>query len=171
MKIEQFNEALKVIPNGANIMVEWERPVKVKKAYTGLPLTKRTLMLCRIAVKYDNILEVKHGRVDGSLPAENAGLKGYEWVNYPTTLRHLKSGTLAVRLESGTFDNVKTVTQYFLNGQEVPKENYEHTMIASEKRPPKEGHLTFNVRVEYLRKLHTVTADEVEEEMAPEPIT
>ena len=64
---------------GACLWVEWTRPVALRAAYKGMPLTKSTRMLCRLAVDYDKKEETIRGRENGSLPAVNAGLKGFIW--------------------------------------------------------------------------------------------
>jgi hypothetical protein len=163
MTEQEIKAAIEATPKGANIMVEWERPVKVRAAYKGLPLTKRTKMLCRIGVAYDNKASVIEGRDNGDLPAENAGLKGFEWEQYPTLLRAEKTGLLYIRLEAGTFKNVQTIVQYFLDGQEVKKADYEHTMLSNETQTREDFAGTFNCKVETIRYIQDFKAEAVEE--------
>jgi len=126
-------------------------------------LTKRTKMLCRIGVAYDNKAAVIEGRDNGDLPAENAGLNGFEWEQYPTILKAIKTGLLYIRLEKGTFKNVQTVVQYFLDGQEVKKADYEHTMLASETTEREDFAGTFNCKIETIRYIQDFKAETVEE--------
>lgn len=154
MTDEQIKQVIKETPKGANIWVEWERSVKFKKAYDGLPMTKRTRMLCRIGINYDNKAEVKDGRANGELPAQNAGLRGFEWDTFPTLLKATKTGLLYIRLESGTFCAPTTTEFRLATGEVVVKADYEHAMLASEKRPAKEGDLTFNCKAETILRIH-----------------
>lgn len=164
MTNEELKQALDGTQNGANYIASWERPCKLRKAFGTMPLTKRTVMLVRVGVQYDAIKVVQEGREDGTLPAENAGLKGWEWINYPLTIKNLRNGKPYLRMESGTF-NVKAEVKYFLDGQEIAFEDYKHTMLASEYPKPKKDHLTFNVPVDAILSIHKYVAakNEVEE--------
>jgi hypothetical protein len=153
MTNDQIKAAIGACPKGANVIVEWERPVSLRAAYDGMPLTKRTKMLCRLGVAYDHKETTKEGRANGDLPAENAGLKGFEWQEYPILLRAVKTGLLYIRLEMGTFKNVKTVTKFLLDGQEVAKDDYIHAMLSSETAPRKFSG-TFNCKVESITRIH-----------------
>ena len=95
---EDFAKALITsVPKGANVHAQWERPMKVRAAYKGIPLTKKTTMVVRL-VEYDSKEAVKQARMNGTLPAENAGVLGMEWVQYPYLLRGIKSGKLLIRI-------------------------------------------------------------------------
>jgi hypothetical protein len=166
MTDEQLAEALKDLPKGANVLVTWKRPVKLKKAYRNMPFTKLTTMLCRIGVSYDNIQQVQDKRESGELPAANAGLKGFEWIEAPMTLRHIKNGKTYLRLESGTFKSKAKVT-YEIDGQIVDFANWDHAIMASERpKEKKEGNLTFNVGAENILAIHnySIEVDETETE-------
>jgi hypothetical protein len=159
MTEEQLKEALKDLPKGANVKVTWERPVKLKKAFQNMPFTKKTTMLCRIGVAYDNIKQVQEKRDSGELPAVNAGLKGFVWIDAPMTLRHIKNGKCYLRLESGTFAS-KAEVEYKIDGQIVDFANWQHAILASEKpKPKKEGNLTFNVAAENLLIIHNYSIE------------
>jgi hypothetical protein len=154
MTLAEIRAIIAVTPKGANIWAIWERPVKLRVAYKGMPLTKRTKMLVRIAVDYDRKDDVIEGRANGDLPAENAGLKGVTWIDFPTILQAVKTGKYQLRLEVGTFNNAKTVVQYFLDGQEVKKEDYEHTMLANETAKREDFAGTFNIDIDNIRQIH-----------------
>jgi hypothetical protein len=153
MTLEQLRAVISAVPKGANIVVEWERPVKLRKAYATMPMTKHSKMLCRIGVDYDHKQPTKDGRADGSLPAENAGLNGMTWVDFPTILQSNKTGKYYLRLEAGTFGNVKTETEFRLDGQPVEKADWAHTMLASESTPSKRFG-TFNIGAETILRIH-----------------
>jgi hypothetical protein len=168
----ELRAAIGACPKGANVYVEWERPVKLRTAYKGMPMTKFTRMLCRLGCDYDKIKETQDKRESGELPAQNAGLRGMEWDTFPTILKSIKTGALYLRLESGTF-NVKAEREYRLDGQVVEFEAHKHQMLASEYPKPKDGHLTFNVNASQIKTIHnyevateteTETEDETEDE-------
>jgi hypothetical protein len=163
MNLAGIRSIIAETPKGANIWAIWERPVKLRVAYKGLPLTKRTKMLVRIAVDYDNKASVIEGRAIGDLPAENAGLNGMVWVDFPTILQAVKTGKYQLRLEVGTFKNAETVVKYFLDGQEVEKADYEHTMLASETTERKDFAGTFNIDINNIREIHYHVVETEEE--------
>ena len=154
-------QAIAAAPKGANIMVDWERPLKMRKAYKNMPMTKFTSMLCRIAVDYDNTKPTIEGRANGSLPAVNAGLNGMQWETFPTLLKSIKSGKLHIRLQTGTFKNVETKKEYRLNGQKIEKEDYAHAMCKEPKSNGKFG--PFNVPIENIIRIHKYVGEAVEE--------
>ena len=153
MTEQEIKQAIEETTKGANIYLEWERPVKLRKAYKGLPFTKWTKMLCRIGVNYDNKKTTQEGRENGDLPAENAGLRGFEWEQFPTILRSIKTEKLYLRLEGGTF-KTSTKREYRLDGQVVEFEQYKEMMLASEYKP-KPPSPTFNVGFDAIQSIHT----------------
>lgn len=115
---------------GAYRAVVWERPLKTRKNVKDV-VTKRTYGTgLRFGVCYDNMASTQKAREDGTLPAENQGLKGREWIVPNLTLRSLKTGNTLVRLslaQSSTFN-----TEYFLNGVKVAKAEIEPLVLKSE---------------------------------------
>jgi len=171
MTIEDIKAAIKATPKGANIIVEWTRPVKLRKAYKGMPLTVSKSMLCRLGVQYDNTAATKQGRDDGSLPATNAGLKGVEWIQFPILLKAVKSQKIQLRLQAGTFNSFKTENVYKLDNQTVEKADWEHTMLASETKK-RAAPTAFNIGIEAITRIHTHSIpEEIEvEAAAPEEV-
>jgi hypothetical protein len=152
--------AVAATPKGAHVWVSWERPAHLRKAHSTMPLTKRTRMLCRISVAYDNKKQTVEARADGSLPATPQELIGRTWETYPTFVRFTKSGLLGLRLESGTF-KAKTEKGYFLDGQEIDIEDYRSFCTAREFPKPSEfEQLTFDVKVENILSIHRHGIDE-----------
>ena len=70
------------------------------------------------------------GREDGTLPAENQGLRGLAWIVPNLTLRSLKTGDTLVRVSLAR--NSTFSTEYFLNGRKVAKEEIEPLVLRSE---------------------------------------
>ena len=164
MTIEEVQNAISNITKGANVKVTYERPVKLKKAYKGMPLTKKTTMQCRIGINYDHVLPVKKAREEGTLPKENAGIKGMEWEQYPFVLKG-KNDRLFLRCYTSTFKS-KSETTYLLDGQVVNKEDFEDAMLASEKSRGHNPAGAFNLPIEGIQVLHRDYAADHEEVVA-----
>lgn len=110
---------------------EWSRPCKTLKSCNH-EIVKRTIANnVRIGANYENLQTTKEGRADGTLPSENQGLRGLEWVNFPVVLKNPKTDRQFIRLE--TAKNSKFITQYFIDGQETSKDEIETYLQASEK--------------------------------------
>jgi len=161
MTDEQIREAIAVAPKGANIKGVWERPMHLRKQYRGIPLTKRTDAVVRL-ISYDHKQVVIEKRENGELPAENAGLRGMEWVWHPYLLQSIKTGKEYIRLERGTNKDAKPKVVYLLDGQKQTEEQIAHMVLASELKSSKSD--TFNVSVESMIQLgHYNVIDENEE--------
>lgn len=118
---------------GAYRAVVWERPLKTRKNVKEVVVKRTYGTGLRFGVCYDNMASTQKGREDGTLPAENQGLRGREWLIPQLTLRSLKTGNTLVRLslaQSSTFN-----TEYFLNGRKVEKAEIEPLVLKSEIKP------------------------------------
>jgi hypothetical protein len=131
MEFSQLRRIIHSTPKGANIIVEWERPCTTFKGVSCV-ITKRVKMIGRIGIEYDNQKKVIEARQEGSLPVENQGLRGMEWVEYPWLIRSIKSRKLYLRLYKGTSDKIKPSVSFFKDGIEVPKETIQHYLTAKE---------------------------------------
>lgn len=129
MTYEQTMDRIKA-KRGAYRAVLWERPLKTRKNVKDV-IVKRTYgTALRFGVCYDNMASTQKGREDGTLPAENQGLRGLAWIVPNLTLRSLKTGDTLVRVSlarNSTFN-----TEYFLNGRKVTKEEIEPLVLRSE---------------------------------------
>ena len=115
---------------GAYRAVLWERPLKTRKNVKDV-IVKRTYgTALRFGVCYDNMASTQKGREDGTLPAENQGLRGREWIIPNLTLRSLKTGNTLVRLSLA--QNSTFRTEYFKNGVKVEKAEIEPLVLKSE---------------------------------------
>lgn len=115
---------------GAYRAVVWERPLKTRKDVRDVVVKRTYGTGLRFGVCYDNMASTQKGRSDGTLPPENQGLRGREWLIPQLTLRSLKTGNTLVRLslaQSSTFN-----TEYFLNGRKVEKAEIEPLVLKSE---------------------------------------
>lgn len=126
-------EDIAIRKRGSFHSVLWERNLKTKKAAGDSIVTKRTYgYALRFGVTYDNLKSTKQGRADGTLPAQNAGLIGREWIVPNLTLRSLKTGKTLLRVSLAK--SSKFVTEYYLNGRKVDKSKIEPLVLKSEIR-------------------------------------
>lgn len=129
MTYEQTMDRIKA-KRGAYRAVLWERPLKTRKNVKDV-IVKRTYgTALRFGVCYDNMASTQKGREDGTLPAENQGLRGLIWIVPNLTLRSLKTGDTLVRVSLAR--NSTFSTEYFLNGRKVTKEEIEPLVLRSE---------------------------------------
>ena len=139
---------------GTFATLEYSRPVKVKK---GCPveITKTTVARnVRIGAQYDAMKSVQLAKgVSTTTEAHelNTGLKGFEWVTYPTILKSTKTGANYVRVETNS--NTKFDTVYTVNGKEVAKADVEQYFLASEKSKG-EMPVVMNIKMDSIRYIH-----------------
>lgn len=134
------NKLLK-IQKGQFHSILWERPCKIKKAFNGNVIMKRSSAVVRFGVEYDNIQAVQEKRTNGELPAQNAGLQWGEWLMYPYFIKHKNQ----IYLRCSTVPNTKVKSEYYLNGVKVPFEQVENMLLASEKNAKKAEVFTINI--------------------------
>jgi hypothetical protein len=145
--------------SGQNVRAAWVRPMKVRKG--AQPLFKETHAIVRCGIAYDNRAIVIEGRENGDLPAENAGLSGKEWVEFPFLLRSVKSGELSIRLTPNSFGIIPKV-RYLTPDGEVTKEIAVAACLASEfPKTPKEPPLALDVPLRYFTLLHRAEAEKI----------
>jgi hypothetical protein len=152
MNIEQIKQAILNTPKGANIILEWLRPCKVKKGATLV--NKAVRMVGRIGVDYNNIASVQEKRESGELPETPQPIwngKGV-WDIFPWLFHHADTGEFYLRLYKGTSKNVKPEVHYFKGGIEVPFEEISDMLLSSEKQE-KEGD-TFCCKIENVTRIH-----------------
>jgi hypothetical protein len=139
---------------GTFATVEYSRPVKVKK---GCPveITKTTVARnVRIGAQYDAMKSVQLAKgVQTTAEAHelNTGLKGFEWVNYPTILKSTKTGANYVRVETNS--NTRFESVYRVNGKEVNKADVEQYFLASEKSKG-EMPVVMNIKMDSISYIH-----------------
>lgn len=139
---------------GTFATVEYTRPVKVKK---GCPveITKTTVARnVRIGAQYDALKTVQLAKgVSTTAEAHelNTGLKGFEWVNYPTILKSTRTGDNYIRVETNS--NTKFDTVYTVNGREVAKADVEQYFLASEKSKG-DMPVVMNIKMDSISYIH-----------------
>lgn len=128
MKLDSVKRIVTGKQKGAFSSMLWERPMKLKKAFAGNVVTKRSKGTVRFGVEYDNMKAVQEKREGGVLPEKNAGLPWGEWSAYPYLISHKGNSYLRTSKVPGS----KIETEYFLNGRKVEKKDVEAMCLKSE---------------------------------------
>jgi hypothetical protein len=150
MNLATVKSAIAAAPKGANIILEWVRPAKVKKAAQGDNIEKHVRMVGRMGIEYDAMKSTVERRESGEAPAENAGLPWGEWLEYPYLIQH--KGKVYLRLYVGTSRKVTPKVEWTRNGQPVSREDIESALLASEKSERKGD--TFTCTLANLTRVH-----------------
>ena len=127
-------ETVALSKKGQFTSLEYTKACKVKKGSPTIIKTTKVLN-ARIGCSYDALKSTQKAKgVDSRAEAEklNTGLRGMEWVNYPTILKSIKTDKHYIRLE--TVKNTKFYTTYKVNGVEVDKSEIEQYLQSTEKR-------------------------------------
>jgi hypothetical protein len=139
---------------GTFATLEYSRPVKTVKA-CPVKITKTTVARnVRIGAQYDAMKSVQLAKgVTNTADAHklNTGLKGFEWVNYPTLLQNAK-GDKYVRIETNS--NTRFESVYRVNGMEVNKADIEGYLLASEKSHGGELPPVLNIKLDNISYIH-----------------
>ena len=129
MNLDIVKATVQSATKGANIILEWTRPCKTRKA-CEVVISKEVRMVGRVGINYDNQASVQGKRESGELPVEPKGLPWGEWAIYPYLIVH--RGKYYVRLYNGTSATVKPSVQYKRNGLPVNLDEIKGDLLASE---------------------------------------
>jgi hypothetical protein len=138
---------------GQIVTLTTAKVVKYRKDTPTAETVKVSTFQCRAGVNYDNLKTTKEGRENGSLPAENAGLNGVEWVQFPHLLRGIKSGKYLFRCTAFNGNPSKVV--FMRGGVEIAKDAALIGALASE-LPKDEPSTVFNITVDNLTHINGV---------------
>ena len=133
--------------------LEYTKACKVKKGSPEIIKTTKVLN-ARIGCSYDALKTTQKAKgVETRTEAEklNTGLRGMEWIQYPTILKSVKTDKHYIRLE--TAKNTKFNTVYKINGVEVDKAEIEQYLQSTEKRTG-EMPVVMNIGVEDINYIH-----------------
>lgn len=125
MKTEEIISNLKS-KKGQFGRVVWEKDLKTRKDYKGVSIRKRTAMVARAGINYDNLAIVKEKRENGTLPESNAGLSWGIWQEFPYLISHKESTYIRLYPTS----NMETL--YFREGKISSLEDIREYVLASE---------------------------------------
>ena len=146
-------EKIALNKKGQFTSLEYTKACKVKKGSPEIIKTTKVLN-ARIGCSYDALKSTQEAKgVNNKAEAEklNTGLRGMEWINYPTVLKSIKTDKHYIRLE--TAKNTKFNTVYRVNGVEVDKAEIEQYLQASEKRTG-EMPTVMNIGVDDINYIH-----------------
>ena len=127
-------------PRGANLVCEWRRDAKVRKGVADL-IQKDVRMVGRVGLDYEKLGAVQAKRENGELPEQAKPIwngKG-QWIFFPFLFEHVDKKEKYVRMYYGTNERVQPRVRWLRNGVEVPFENVECDLLASEKRDERDG--------------------------------
>jgi hypothetical protein len=150
MNINLIKETIKG-RKGANLSVVIVKPLKTKRVHAGNVVEKKTNLVIRGGVEYDNLSVVKEGREDGSLPDQNQGLPWGEWAEYPLHITH--KGSDYARFYPASGIQFPVTTSYFLNGVEVSKDAVKDLCLSSEFPTHKDEPLCYTIKAENVRDI------------------
>lgn len=117
---------------GQNLPVVFERPLKTRKGVEDV-IVKRSRVIVRGGIQYDNMAIVIEGRDNGTLPAENAGLPWGEWVSFPYHIAH--KGQDYARFYGASGLDFSAHVEFYRNGSPVSREEVEPLCLKSEFTP------------------------------------
>lgn len=125
------NEIEKVLNKKGRLgSIKYKRAVAMKKNNPFGEITQITKVnAVQFGVEYDNKSITKELRENGSLPTENQGLNGVEWIIYKYVLKNPKTNILMLRYY--LTDNTKYSTVYLkADGTEISKAEIQPYMRA-----------------------------------------
>ena len=146
-------EKIALNKKGQFTSLEYTKACKVKKGSPEIIKTTKVLN-ARIGCSYDALKSTQEAKgVNNKAEAEklNTGLRGFQWINYPTVLKSIKTDKHYIRLE--TAKNTKFNTTYKVNGVEVDKADIEQYLQSSEKRTG-EMPTVMNIGVDDINYIH-----------------
>lgn len=119
----------------------WNRPLKTRKEFSHLSITKSVRCVAQVGVDYDNRASVQAARESGELPSENAGLPWGQWKVFPYVITHKGNDYLRIYPVANRVPRVV----YRCNGAMVSREFAESVCLASEFRETTAPHTCFTV--------------------------
>ena len=152
MNIEDIKAAIKP-RKGSNLSAIVVKTLKTKVSYKDKNITKKTKLVIRGGIGYDNQKAVMEGREDGSLPSENQGLPWGEWAD-DTGIHITHKGTDYARMYPASGIAFTPKVQYFLDGVEVDKDAIREFCLASEfPKPDDKEPLCFTIKAENIQEI------------------
>lgn len=152
MQIDQAIQAVQHL-KGVNVRATWKRAMRTRAAVKQL-VQKQTTAVVRTGVIYDNIQQVQRMRSTGELPEHNAGLSWGEWVVFPYHIVHKHEDYFRLYPPAGI--KFTPEVRYYIDGQEVRREQVEPLVYSGEFNSVRDESLCFNVKVNDLVHLARV---------------
>lgn len=123
---------------GVFVPITWERDCHTRKGVT-VNVRKRTSGVVRVGIDYDNVRDVRDGRENGTLPAENNGLPWGQWEVFPLSILHKECRYFRFYFATGADGKRDRLhVSYFLDGKPIEKEVLKEMGICLAKEFPDE---------------------------------
>lgn len=156
MNLVSVIEAIKNYRKGTFVKVGWKSDLANASAKKqGIVVEKYSEATVRLGINYNNIKKVqlkKAEQAESGVETKSAIIWFKHSQDVPCLIEHLKDENKKY-LQIFTGPKTKTKVQYFINGQEVTKQEVEDSgyALASKLQGSKEEIVTFNIPVENLR--------------------
>lgn len=118
MKYGEIRKAVKDRRNGTFMSLTYDKMLPVRAAYKDKTVYRKTTVVVRCGVEYNNITSVIDKRKDGNLPKENEGLPWGKWKEYPYFIEH--NGKTYLRC--ATVKGAKPNSVYYVDGVQTDKD-------------------------------------------------
>lgn len=149
MNYNELSEIINGNKRGTIRTMTYSKPLKTRKGVSD-SIMKRTTIQVRFGVDYDNMKSTIEGRANGTLPAVNQGLHpSLKWLDDGNFIQNIKTGGIQLRVANAHGN--KTVTEYFMNGLPVKKEDVEPLCLASEFKG--NSNTVFNIGIEKIESI------------------
>lgn len=157
MNIENIkNNIQNNIRKGSFVKLKWQKVLtNYKTTPADIQVIKISQAVVRFGVQYDNLSKVQEKRENGTLPQENQGLNGMEWILYPYILKNKNNNEF---LRVYTVPNCKIESKYYLNGNEITKEEAQEYCTKANFSSNNTPLDCFNVKIENILELSEKTA-------------
>lgn len=144
MKYEEIKNAIHSIHAGTYTNMTTCKTLKTRKEFKDKSIVKISHSTIRTGVEYDNMKSTKERRANGSLPAENAGLKYGHYINGEEKYFIEHNGQIYLRVSSSP--NKSRVT-YLVNGIQTDEDTVKAMCLKSEFRDGEKPSV-YNVKIE-----------------------
>lgn len=130
---------------GANLSATIHKTLKTRKGVEDV-VEKKTSLVIRGGIDYDNIALVQEMRENGALPDENAGLPWGEWIQFPYHIAH--KGQDYARFYPASGIDFSTHVEYYKNGNVATKSEVEALCPKSEFPEREDKPLCYTIKAE-----------------------
>ena len=149
MELTNIQNELNKIKKGTFVDMSWGKQLKTRKGVVDI-ITKESNGNVRLGIEYDNKKSVIEKRESGEIPAENQGLKGMEWLQFP----YLLQGKNSIHLRVYPTNNNPIHAKYYKNGVEISRDEAKEYCLKSE-IPDRNGELPecLNIKIENIKTI------------------
>jgi len=135
---------------GANLSATIHKTLKTLKGVEDV-IEKKTNIVIRGGIDYDNIAIVQEMRESGALPDKNAGLPWGDWAQFPYHITH--KGQDYARFYPASGIDFSTHVEYYRNGNVVAKDEVKELCLKSEFPEREEKPLCYTIKADNVVKI------------------